>query len=456
MATRFGFGTGIAAQQWYLLGTDPAPLPSPPPGGIAPLPDSIEAVYTGADPGDLLFGGTVAVAAATPGGLPGLLFDALGSHGAVPNAQAIIGHAAALRFTGFDHVDVALSGGGDSAVEIVGAQRANVVTGGGDDLVRIDTARLGDPGWQDDYRIATGRGDDTVRIGGADIAGLLAAGDASFAGSGGAPLAFDTSGAAQRVHADLGRGNDLFLGNNATADSVRGGGGADTIWAGAGDDTLIGGNGADVFTFLPGHGHDVIRDFADDLPPRASRPFVEDFEDNKQFFDFLSAVPDGEGDFAVRADGLSITLTARKGGTFDLASLRFESLPDNDPSTTSQYVVSITAIGPDASAPASITVIEGVGATLGGVFNAQALNLLVPFTGAGGAIFIDDASGTWHPPPPPEDLLRFPTMTAAQATAMLAAAVQDGPDTLLDTGDGTIRLLGVDHTSLGLDDLILG
>lgn len=461
MTTTFGFGRGTAPRQWYLEGTDPTRLPSPPADGIPPLASSIEAALTDPVAGSLVLGGRIAFVAAVVGGQAGMLVDPQGGPGAAPNAAIRGTTPAALRLAGFDHVDVALAGAAGapgSIVEVIGAQRANIVTGDGADTIRIDTARRDGTLLEDDYRILAGGGNDTVRIGGADIDALAAAGDASFQGPGGAAVARDTSGARQRVHADLGAGNDVFLGRNATADQVQGGAGSDTLWGGAGNDTLAGGAGRDVFAFLPGDGRDVIADFVDDPSPPPPIAYREDFDPpGAPLFAGLTPVAGPGGDLALRVEGAnSVTLAMRDGAVFDIASLTIEVTPDTDPGTLGVYQVQVQVTGAGAIGPASVTVIEGNTSILGGILGATSVTLAFPTANPGTVFFLDDIEGLRMPPPPAEDLLRFPAMAPEEVEAMLAAAVQDGADTLLDTGDGLIRLMGVDRATLGLDDVVPG
>lgn len=61
-----------------------------------------------------------------------------------------------------------------------------------------------------------------------------------------------------------GSGNDMLIGGNGD-DWLYGGDGNDRLSGGAGNDTLVGGAGTDTFVFRPGHQHDVIMDFEDNI-----------------------------------------------------------------------------------------------------------------------------------------------------------------------------------------------
>lgn|GEM_PF-6720550 len=470
MATVLGFGTGVSRHQWYLPGTDPLLLPAPPPGGTAPDPAAVEASFADPAPGTL-FDGRVALSGATVGGQPGLVVDALGSFGAVPNAH-LAADAGAFRLVGFVHVDVVLTGGADSVVHVIGAKRANILTGGGDDSIRLDTALRKGFGDEHDYRIVAGAGDDTVRIGGADIAGLFADGDASFGKEGAhRPLTFDTSGAAQHVYASLGRGNDVFLGHGATADSVDGGAGRDTIWGGAGDDTLHGGKGADTFLFLPGDGDDAILDFQDTVPTEpltlffgvTGNPYVTPVAGGWIPNDNYGAIGLHWEDWLIEQRSVQTTYAIRPLGV--------ATLSDTAPFTVESFLA--TQDGPAGNARTYLLTGERDGAlvatqsfTLTDLSATVTLNQdfrrldafhvqIVADIGTADDAFVDNLqlvlNDVNHRS---EDVLSLPFMDRDAVSAMIAAAVQDGADTLLDTGDGTIRLVGVDHTRLDLGDFV--
>lgn len=257
-----GFGSGGAAGQWYLPGTDPAALPAP--AGAAPLVAGViqETRKDGALTEGPAFDGRVAVVGgAAPDGRPDVAFDVVGAWNSVKNAAFVSDGAARLQFSGFVHVDVTTGGDGDASVLIDGAKRGNVATGGGDDAVSIRALTNGDD-WVNAFRVAAGAGDDTVTVGPLDRPAAAAAGDATFAASDGGAGVFATGDAATGTFVDLGDGDDRFVGLGESRDDVRGGAGGDAIAAGRGDDTLAGGPGGDLFVFGAGDGDDVVSDFA--------------------------------------------------------------------------------------------------------------------------------------------------------------------------------------------------
>lgn len=156
-----GFGSGTARRQWYLPGIDPALLPAAPVQGVPPVADAITASFVDPVAGTTLFDDRVAVAATSIDGQAGLGFTTTD----VANAVLLGDAGLAARFAGFTHVDAQL-GNGASVLHLVGVQRANLITGDGDDVLRIDTLRSNRKAEQD-YRVVTGDGDDVVRIGAA-------------------------------------------------------------------------------------------------------------------------------------------------------------------------------------------------------------------------------------------------------------------------------------------------
>jgi len=243
------FGGYADSTQWYLPGTDTAPLPLPDAADTSPWAlDS--RTFTGPFAPTLFDG---AVNTSTAGRTQ--VFDVAGLWNVLKNVQAIDTAAANLRFDGFAHVDVSVGTGdacGGSSIEIVGAKRGNVVTGGGDDYVSISTLS-NDPFFVQDFRLNTGKGNDCVVVTPLDLAAERAAGDTTFdrvrldAGE----YSWDVSGRRQTVIADLGEGCDSFRATGATTDIVSGGRGRDVLMTGAGDDVLngdgpVGSAGADA------------------------------------------------------------------------------------------------------------------------------------------------------------------------------------------------------------------
>lgn len=71
----------------------------------------------------------------------------------------------------------------------------------------------------------------------------------------------DVTGLYHFSAANLGDGNDFFIGTNQ-ADIVEGGAGNDTMDGNGGDDIFLGGDGADVYVVRLGMGRDIIADFS--------------------------------------------------------------------------------------------------------------------------------------------------------------------------------------------------
>ncbi|WP_291295869.1 VCBS repeat-containing protein [Elioraea sp.] len=237
MALRISFGQGGAPTQWYLPGTDTTLLPPGPPGGQPPVADALtDGPYAPGWDDTPLFGGLVE--ADTVGGTAHS-FDVVGGWNSVKNAFAQSDEAEELRFDGFVQVDIAVGSGdpgGASIITVIGAKRGNIVTGAGDDIIRVEV--LSNEGtWNNEFRINAGAGDDVVTITGLDRDRELAGGDttyASFVGTGGT---WNTSGGTTATFVDLGDGNDRFIGHGSD----------DTVTGGAGDDLADGGGGTDVW-----------------------------------------------------------------------------------------------------------------------------------------------------------------------------------------------------------------
>jgi Ca2+-binding RTX toxin-like protein len=252
MTLTIGLGLLGSATQWVLPGF-PAPLPDPLPG--APVPGAIAETLVAPPTPILAFGGQVAITEG-PGGI---LVDVLGAWNSVKNGRFISSEAEDVTMSGFVHADVALGGGGNSSVELLGAKRGNVLTAEGDDRIVIQVATNG-AAWVNEFRVAAGAGDDLVVVGALDIAAAAAL-DATFAATANRAGAFTGTDAGTLVIAELGAGDDNFVGLGQSRDQVSGGAGDDVLVAGQGDDVLAGGEGFDVFIFATGDGADRITDF---------------------------------------------------------------------------------------------------------------------------------------------------------------------------------------------------
>ncbi len=266
MPLRITFGHRAHKLQTYLPGTDLDLLPNT--GGLAaPDPNALSSQpFTPAGDGtETLFGGLVT--ATTSGfGTPEsrTVLDVVGAWNSVKNVSVTAEEAARLAFLGFVHVDVIVGLGSEagSTLELVGAKRGNVVTGAGADLVDIQIA-TNERTWSNTFRIATGAGDDTVRLAPLDVAAAVAAGDATFASTGGVKLLRDYDGAFARAYADLGDGADNFIVTGLIRAKVEGGEGDDQITGGQDMDTLSGGAGADTLLAGAGNAHSTLSDQLD-------------------------------------------------------------------------------------------------------------------------------------------------------------------------------------------------
>lgn len=261
---RFSIGLGRtgSSTQWYLPGTDIARLPSRPGDAPPPVAGALEELATSVDGTDALLGGLVGVSGGPDADAdgPGLVLDVLGAWNSVKNGSFLADGAARITLSGFVHADVALGDGGDSSVVLRGAKRGNVLTGGGDDEVAIETASNA-YGWVNEFRVATGGGDDMVVVRALDVAAAAAGGDATFAATANGAGAFTGADAGALVFAALGAGDDVFIALGESADRVSGGNGDDILRAGGGADVLAGGAGDDVFFFAAGDGADTVLDF---------------------------------------------------------------------------------------------------------------------------------------------------------------------------------------------------
>ncbi|WP_144185486.1 FG-GAP repeat domain-containing protein [Elioraea rosea] len=239
MALKVSFGQGGKPTQWYLPGTTTALLPAGPPGGQAPVADALtDGPHAPGWDDTPLFGGLVE--ADTTGGTAHS-FDVVGGWNSVKNAFAQSDQAEELRFDGFVQVDIDVGRGdaeGASIVTVVGAKRGNIVTGDGNDVIRVEMLS-NEASWNNEFRIVTGGGDDVVELTGLDRDGELAGGDTTYAEfANGAGGRWDVSGGMTRSFVDLGAGNDRFIGHGSD----------DTVTGGEGDDLADGGEGEDVWT----------------------------------------------------------------------------------------------------------------------------------------------------------------------------------------------------------------
>lgn len=255
MTYTIGLGLLGNATQWVLPGIPTGPLPEPPPGAPLPVLDAITETLFAPPAPVLAFGGLVQII----GGPFAVVVDVLGAWNSVKNGTFTAAQAENVTMSGFVHADVVLGGGADSSVRLLGAKRGNVVTAEGDDVISIEVATNG-AAWVNEFRVSAGAGDDLVTVGALDIAAAASI-DATFASTANRAGAFTGNDAGTLVVADLGAGDDRFVGLGLSRDRVSGGSGSDILIGGQGDDILAGGSDDDIFIFAMGDGADRIADF---------------------------------------------------------------------------------------------------------------------------------------------------------------------------------------------------
>jgi Ca2+-binding RTX toxin-like protein len=255
MTYSIGLGLLGNATQWVLPGTPVTLLPAAPSIPSPPVPGAITETLAAPPLPTLAFGGQVLITEDASG----VLVDVVGAWNSVKNGTFRSSEAENVTMSGFVHADVALGGGGDSSVTLVGAKRGNVVTAVGDDVITIQVATNG-AAWVNEFRVSAGAGDDLVTVGALDIAAAAAL-DATFASTANRAGAFTGNDAGTLVFVKLGAGNDQFVGLGLSRDQVSAGSGDDILIAGRGDDVLTGGSGEDAFVFRTGDGADRIEDF---------------------------------------------------------------------------------------------------------------------------------------------------------------------------------------------------
>ena len=217
------------------------------------------------------------------------------------------------------------------------------------------------------------------------------------------------------------RDDDLEgLGGN---DSLSGGAGEDWIDGGAGNDSMSGGADADVFVFEAGHGNDTITDFTvdEDCIDLSALDGVTQFND-------LTIADDGNG---------NAVITTSTGNTITLTGVSTEDLDADD------FVFSTTGDDTDNTIEGGWwkDTIEGLGGN----------DSLTGGTGADTFVFgaghgndtITDFTVDW-------DCIDLSAVAGATSFDALTFTTE-GNDTVIDTGQGTIRLEGV-----ALDDLDAG
>lgn len=233
------FGNPGHAAQTYLPGMDTARLPAA--AGLAPpVPDALDSgpFAPTADGTTALYNGSVA-ATTTGFGTPDqhTTYDVVGAWNSVKNASLLMSDAGHVTFAGIVHVDamVGLGAGQASTVELIGAKRGNIVTGGGEDQIAILVASNG-PEWSNEFRVSSGSGKDVVSASLLDMPAAVPL-DPTFAASVATSLDQGYDGSLTTLHVDLG----------AEDDAAKGLSGNDVIDGGAGSSFLTGGGGADSF-----------------------------------------------------------------------------------------------------------------------------------------------------------------------------------------------------------------
>ncbi|WP_141243996.1 hypothetical protein [Sphingomonas lenta] len=142
-------------------------------------------------------------------------FDYLFTWNKVKNVQLLSDTAQSVVLDGFVHVDaqIGVDDVAATSLMLVGAKRANVITGLGDDKVDIQMVSDVNSSWVDDFRVATGAGDDLVKLSGLDVQAQLAAGDRTYLEAVNKPgLLLTNSGVGGNAYVDLGAGDDRLFG----------------------------------------------------------------------------------------------------------------------------------------------------------------------------------------------------------------------------------------------------
>jgi hypothetical protein len=236
----FWFGQSTTGGLWYLSSgpsgftpIDISLLPGSKPD-VATMPDSITTQVTGSDFADqsVYYNRVLMNTAAGQTSI-----DTVRTWNLVKNLQVTSADAQNLYIDGIVHVDAAIGLGttDDSFLSVNGVKRANVLTGGGDDIVEIGMITYDYSAFSDDFRINTGAGDDIVRLGGLDLNAELAAGDTTYAQFEATGRPLYTSGENQGSFVALGAGNDQFFGYGSN-DHIIGGtdtGAVDQTWQNA-------------------------------------------------------------------------------------------------------------------------------------------------------------------------------------------------------------------------------
>jgi len=136
----------------------------------------------------------------------------------VTNAFVRSGQAEQLRFDGFLHVDSDVGCGdpsGEPTVTVIGAKRGNVVTGDGDDVIRVELLSK-EVIWSTEFRIVAGGRDDVVEVKGLGRGRERAAGDTTYVSFAiGAKGTWNSSGEGMKRFVDLGAGDNLADGGGA-------------------------------------------------------------------------------------------------------------------------------------------------------------------------------------------------------------------------------------------------
>ena len=213
------------------------------------------------------------------------------------------------------------------------------------------------------------------------------------------------------------------LGGN---DSLSGGAGVDVLDGGAGNDVMTGGADVDIFVFEEGHGNDTITDFEDGTDIIDLRAL-----DGVTQLDDLSIADDGNG---------NAVITTSPGNTITLTGISAEDLDADD------FVFSTTGDDTDNTIEGGwwSDTIEGLGGDDSLTGSAGADTFVF---GAGhGNDTITDFTDDWDS----IDLSGITSVT--QLSDLTFTSNDDG--VVIDTGEGTILLQGVDLGDIDEDDFV--
>ena len=219
-----------------------------------------------------------------------------------------------------------------------------------------------------------------------------------------------------------GMGHDIIFGGKGD-DVIDGGQGDDSINGGAGADSLTGGTGGDFFVFAAGHGADTIADFVDGADLIDLRALgITHFGALTITVDGTDAVIDtGEG--TIKLEGVATT-------DLDASNFLFETEGGSGNDTIDG------SVRPD--------VIEGLGGD-DSLTGGGSADTFVFGSSHGDDTITDFADGT--------DLIDLSALAGVTSFGALSITTE-GNDAVIDTGEGTIRLVEVSKDDLDGDNFV--